>query len=105
MQSGDVFFASGRLLPNFGTIDECFQPDTICYINFGLNVVVVNCLLLAPLESAYSLNEGYNSFKETFGLFFDNQGDLFISDVFYNIIRQYVEYVYDVIFGGSLEAP
>ena len=65
----------------------------------------MNYLLLAPVESAYSLNEGYNSFKETFGLFYDNQGDLFISDVFYRVIRQYKDYVYDVIFGGSLESP
>ena len=89
-------------MPNFGTIDECFQPDTVCHINFGLNVVVVNYLLLAPLESTYSLNKGNNSFKETFGLFYDNHGDLFISDVFYRVRRQYKDYVYDVIFGGSL---
>ena len=56
-------------MPNFGTIDECFQPDTVCYINFGLSVVVVNYLLLPPVVSAYSLNEGCNSFRETFGLF------------------------------------
>ena len=47
-----------------------------------------------------------NSFKETFGLFYNNQGDLFvISDAFYNVIRQYVDYGYDVIFGGLLESP